>query len=229
MKCKKLITIGLVAILLSTSISIVSASETTTPKSVNKTNVFAKAKGFFQSFFGIFERIQQVFDKIFGRDTKKEEPQHPQPPKVLELTLELDEKYEYGQDILVTAVITNVGDKPINVIRPCFKLGNLDFLIVTPHGHRYSYLPEISTKPKREDVVNLGPEETTTCEIIINDGLFGPKVESSEEVVNPWMPGTYIISAHYEVKLTADSVDWAYLAIWSGELDSQDYRFEIVN
>ena len=132
-----------------------------------------------------------------------------------------------GEDIVVTAVLTNIGKIPLLVSEMCWQLETLDFFIRTKDGLIHIVGPFIIDGIPRN--IEILPEQTLTCDLTINsdDVEFGIVLDTPSQVdAAPYKfdIGEYVIWGKYisEAELDPDPSQVAGLQAWNGELESSN-------
>jgi len=143
----------------------------------------------------------------------------------LELSLELDEVFEFGGPIQVNAILTNYGDKTVFLCEMDVKLRTLDFEIETPDGSFVHYIEPFEGKAK---AVRLDPYESISSKINLTSSnvTFGVTKTGPSGIQSPFKfnPGSYTITGLYisYQAITAESATY-----WQGVLYSPNYNFSI--
>lgn len=172
--------------------------------------------------------IENNKDIVETENTKEEfnnDEEKQQEINQLELTLELEELYEYGKPIPVKAILTNNGEDIIFLCEMDVKLRTLDFEIETPDCTIIHYIGPFEGKAQ---AVRLDPYQSIFSEINLTSSnvTFGEKEPDPGGVSSPYkfLPGDYTIKGIYisYQTLTVESANF-----WKGELFSPIYKFSI--
>ena len=143
----------------------------------------------------------------------------------IELSLSLDEIYEYGKSIQVTATLTNIGEEMVFLSEMDVMLRSLDFEIKTPLGYQIHYLGPFEGKP---ELVKLLPMNSIVTKVNITSPnlTFGEMNPTSGFISAPFVfkPGKYTIRGVYfsHQTITAESSNY-----WHGIKLSPDYDFTV--
>ena len=171
------------------------------------------------------DTTEQKNDNIDNKNEKKSDQNDVGEKYDIELSLSLDEIYDYGKPIQITATLTNIGEEMVVLCEMDMMLRSLDFEIETPLGYQIHYLGPFEGKP---EPVKLLPFNSiiTKVNITSSNYTFGEMNPTSGGIAGPFVfiPGKYTIRGVYisHQTITVDSANY-----WQGVKLSPDYDFTV--